>query len=402
VRIGISGLAVGNPGGLGRLSRTYLLALARAAPDWELRVYFRDRRQAALLAGELPTRDADAPAGIVAHYAPLGGLNRLLLEEFDLPRQLGPLELDAYLGCDFTLPPRPLAPRELVVLPDLLPFTRPATVGWRARFLYRRGIRRSIRRRATLLCISQRTAELLGQVFPGDECDARVVRPALSPRLLKLAVDQRSADVPLQVRGSLHGVSSPGRYLLSVGVAGSRKNTALLLDVYRRLVLSGDYHGSLILAGGNGSYHTAPGERKLVLEAAHPLPRPAGDPVPAVYDLGHVSDTDLSQLYRDADLLVSLSAEEGFGYPVLEALAHGTPALVTDGSVMAGIAAGGIATTRLSLRECSQRLKSALAALPMLRQEAAALRLEDYSIERLGRELVAAIADAPSGEPPAP
>lgn len=387
---------MGHPGGLGRLSRTYLLALALAAPDWELHAYFRDHGQEELLKDELPVRANGGPANIFPHYPPFGGINRLLLEEFDLPRQLGRLGLDAYLGCDFTLPPRPLASRELVVLPDLLPFTKPATVGWRARFLYRRGLRRSIGRQAALLCISQQTADVLRQVFPSHRCEARVVRPALSPRLLELAGRSRSADVPLQVRGGLNSVSAPGRYLLSVGVAGRRKNTALLVEVYRRLVIAGDYGGSLIMAGGDGSYHTARQPRKLALEAAHPLPRAAVNPAPAIHDLGHVSDSDLSQLYREADLLVSLSQEEGFGYPVLEALAHGTPALVTDGSPMAGIAAGGIATTKLNTRECSQRLKSTLAALPLLRQEVAALRLEDYSIERLGRELVAAIADEPT------
>ncbi|MBN2083195.1 glycosyltransferase [bacterium] len=395
MRVGISGLAVGHPTGLGRLSRTYLLALAEAAGDWELHVYFRNRRQYEHLSDELAGGTGEVPANIQPHYPPVPGLNRLLLEEFDLPRQFGRLALDAYLGCDFTLPRRQLAARELVVLPDLLPFTQPATVGWRARLLYRAGIRRSIGRRAVLLCISPHTKDALDRLFPGHGCETPVIMPAISPRLLALAQSQPGVDLPLQVRGSLHAVTSPGRFLLSVGVLGPRKNTELLAHLFQRLVLEGEYHGSLVLAGGDGSFHTAPDERRLAFTTVQPLPAQERDRTPAIYDLGRVSDHDLSRLYRDADLLVSLSTEEGFGYPVIEALAHGTPALVTAGSSMAGIAPGGVAATELEPARCYERLVSALNALPLLRQEAAGILSEDYSSERLGRQLRAAVAGEP-------
>jgi len=391
VRIGVSGLAVGHPTGLGRLSRTCLQALAQAAPDWELHVYFRDRGHCQALADECRHNHRDEPRNIVPHFPPVRGLNRLLLEELDLPRQFAGLKLDTYLGCDFTLPPRALAPREVVILPDMLPFTQPFTVGWRARFLYRRGLGRSVRRQATVLCISQYTKAQFQQCFPAFSGEARVVYPALSPRLMHLAQRSRSSDLRLQVQGSLHAVTAPGPFLLSVGVLGARKNTALLASTYRRLVLSGKYPGSLILAGGDGRYHTAPREQRLALEAARPLPRQRGETTPHIYDLGYVSDGDLSQLYRDADLLVSLSTEEGFGYPVLEALAHGTPALVTAGSSMTEIAQEGIAATGLKPDECSGRLVSALRALPLLRQEAARLDLGRYSIARLGADLKAVL-----------
>lgn len=399
MRVGISGLAVSNPAGLGRLSRTYLLALAKAAPEWELHVYFRAHSDQELLADECRHAHRGEFHNIVPYFPPISGINRLLLEEWDLPRQLSSLQLDAYLGCDFTLPPRSLATREAVVLPDMLPFTKPATVGWRARFLYRRGILRCLRRRATALCISQHTLSAFKSLFPSFAGNTAVAYPALSPRLIHLAVRSRAADVPLQVRGSLHSVSSPGPYILAVGVSGPRKNTSLLVALHRRLVLDGQYSGSLILAGGDGRCHTAPNERQLALEAAQPLPRRRGSTTPYVYDLGHVSDHDLSQLYRDADLLANLSSEEGFGYPVLEALAHGTPAFITADSSMTEIASEGIAATSLEPDECFARLVSTIGALPLLRREAVRLNLERYSIERLGASLKAALLGKHSLEP---
>lgn len=391
MRVGVSGLAIAHPAGLGRLSRTYLLALAKAAPDWEIYVYLRSRSHLRHLADEAAAEFSGAPVNVIPHFPPIPGANRLLLEEIDLPRQFSKLELDAYLGCDFTLPPRAVAARELVVIPDLLPFTRPRTLGWRARLLYRHGIRRSISRQAALLCISRHTLATFERLFPDNQCETHVIRPALSPRLISLAHRQHTSDVPLQVRGSLHAVSSPGPYLLSVGVSGPRKNTALLVSQHLRLVLDGAYKGSLILVGGDGQYHTAPREQKLAYGTVHRLPQPAHSNPPAVYDIGYVSDSELSQLYSRADLLVSLSTEEGFGYPVLEALAHGTPAIVTEKTPMVDIAAGGVVTSSLDPNIGYERIKSALNCLPALRQEAAAVSIEDFSLERLGRELRAAI-----------
>jgi glycosyltransferase involved in cell wall biosynthesis len=390
MRVGISGLAVGNRSGLGRLSRIYLLALALAQPEWELHAYLRHPSDLQLLRDECDHHTSGLADTLIAHYPPLPGLNRLLLEEWDLPRQFMPLGLDAYLGCDFNLPPRSVARREVVILPDLLPFTQPGAVSWRARWLYRRGIRRSAARAQALLCISQHTRDALQQRFPQLAGDARVVYPALSPRLWQLAHMEHHADHPPQVLGSLHGFSTRGRFILAVGTLGERKNTGLLASVYTKVVLTGDYRGSLVLVGGDGSYHTAPRPAGLALEMAGPLLLEE-HPSAEIHDIGRVNDYDLSQLYRHADLLVSLSVEEGFGFPVLEALAHGTPALVTDGSSMTEIARRGIVTTGLGRKECEQVLASALGALPLLRQEAATLPVDAYSIDRLGRELSAAL-----------
>jgi len=395
VEVGISGLAVAHVSGLGRLNRTIILALASAAPLWQLHVYLREPDQLKYLAKEAGARESDLPPNIVPHYPGTGWVNRFLLEEHDLPRRLGRLRLDAYLGCDFTLPPRAVARRELVVIPDLLPFTRPRTLGWRARLLYRRGLHRSIKRRAILLCISHHTLTALNSVFPDHRCAAQVLQPALSPRLIDLASRSREVDRPLQVRGTSHSTISPGPFLLYVGADGPRKNLSLLANLHRRLVLEGAYHGSLILAGGSGRYHTAPANSGLAYNVVHPVRPRVPDKTPAIYDLGLVSDVDLSQLYAHADLLVNLSMEEGFGYPVLEALAHGTPALVTENSTMAGIASGGVVSTALDPETSYQHLVSALGSLSLLRREAAAVPISHYSLERLGKELRQAIMGEP-------
>lgn len=385
VRIGLSGLSVSNPTGLGRLARIYLIALANAAPDWELHVYFRSPACREALLAECDRDTCGCCEAIVAHYPPMPGLNRVVLEEYDLPRQFAKLDLDAYLGCDFTLPGWKVARREYIVFPDMLPFTKPGTVNWRAQWLYRRGIKRSLARQAQVVTISSYSANTLSTLFP-QSAAAKVIYPALSPRLWRFAQNQE-ADHALQVRGTFANIQRPGPFILSVGVAGKRKNTRLLVETHTNLVRQKSYQGSLVLVGGDSGFHTAPRTGKsLAIEAVGYSPSSAA-PGPQVYDIGRVSDYDLSQLYHGADLLVSLSTEEGFGFPVLEALAHGTPALVTKGSSMVEIANTGIVQTPLNKAECLSRLKSTLGALEILRREALQLDVGQYSIGRLGNEL---------------
>jgi len=98
----------------------------------------------------------------------------------------------------------------------------------------------------------------------------------------------------------------PSRYLLAVGAFEPRKGVELLLEAHARARRDG-LAAELVFAG-TGPLETAPG----------------------VTALGYVTDEQLDALYADALALVSASREEGFGFPPLEALARGTPAVVPD------------------------------------------------------------------------
>ncbi|MCC7478305.1 glycosyltransferase family 4 protein [bacterium] len=400
MRVGMSGFAVGNSAGLGRASRTYILGLLHARPDWDFHLYLRSPEHLQMLKEEAGTQLKPLLERLNLHYpsALMGSLNRVLQENFDLPRRLRRVRPDVYLGLDFTLPPAPVCEKEAAVIYDLLPITRPETVSWRARLLYSKAIRRAVERQARLVCISDFTRRQLEENFPGRELDTQVVRLALSPHVWSNAISAAEQDHVLQVRGSQAVLCDPGRYLLYVGACGPRKNLDLLTESFRRLVESGQYNGSLVLAGGDGRYHTRASTRlgaqsQMALQAVGAQMQ-QGDEQPGkpeIHDLGFVNDFDLSQLYRNADLLVSFSLEEGFGYPVLEALAHGTPALVTQGSAMAEISSRGIVQTGLEPQQCVASLAAALAALPQLRQELRANPEDFNQFERLGRELATAL-----------
>lgn len=110
-------------------------------------------------------------------------------------------------------------------------------------------------------------------------------------------------------------------YFLCVGTIEPRKNHMLLLHLWRRLVaLYGDAAPRLVIVGQRGW------ENENVLDLLDRCPALAGH----VQELGTVPDSRLTVLLRGARALLMPSFAEGFGLPVAEALAHGTPVLCSD------------------------------------------------------------------------
>lgn len=104
----------------------------------------------------------------------------------------------------------------------------------------------------------------------------------------------------------------PKSYFLYLGALERRKNLPALLRAYQAARSAGIGSG-LVLAGRGTERGPVPGEQ-----------------LPGVLRLGYVADADLPALYAEARALVSVSWYEGFGFPPLEALAVGTPSLVSD------------------------------------------------------------------------
>ena len=135
----------------------------------------------------------------------------------------------------------------------------------------------------------------------------------------------RSAEqlVPQLAAFGLH----PGGYLLCVGTLEPRKNLQLVLRAYERLPAALRASYPLVLAG-MASWQSQ--------QLAAPLQRAIASG--QVLLLGYQSDESLAQLFAGAHLLLFPSLYEGFGLPVLEAMASGTPVIATQTSSLPEVA----------------------------------------------------------------
>jgi glycosyltransferase involved in cell wall biosynthesis len=185
----------------------------------------------------------------------------------------------------------------VVTVYDLAVLRYPAVFNRWTRTYSRAAVPRVVRAAARLIAISERTrgelVELLG--VPHDR--VRVIPLGLDPAFV--------AD----------GAAADGDYVLAVGTLEPRKNLARLVQATARLGVE------LRVVG-------AAGWGEVEVRGDH------------VRWLGRVPDVELARLYRGALCLCYPSLYEGFGIPVLEALACGTPVVTSEETPMADLAGG--------------------------------------------------------------
>jgi len=126
-----------------------------------------------------------------------------------------------------------------------------------------------------------------------------------------------------QVEGVKHHYGIEDEYILAVGSIEPRKNLGRLLVVYRMLVEHLGIAHKLVLLGGAGWRNTSFYE---LLDCLGVQGR--------VVFTGYVPDDDVRALYSGACFLAFPSLYEGFGLPILEAMACGTPVLTSNCSSM--------------------------------------------------------------------
>ena len=215
-----------------------------------------------------------------------------------------------YLSTDSLVVPVLLGRRATVVVHDLSPVLHPQTQARRAKAFYRLLLGAACRRAGAVVVPSTSTRDDLVARHPGVAARVHVVPEAARA---------------LPEGGALPGgVHSP--YVLHAGTHEPRKGVRELVEAFLRAAPP-DWR--LVLAGKPG-WLSADEQSRLdaLVEGS------AG----RVRRLGFVTDAELGALYAGAGLFAYPSAYEGFGLPVLEAMAAGAPVLTTDAAALLEVA----------------------------------------------------------------
>ena len=187
----------------------------------------------------------------------------------------------------------------------------PEWFSYRDRLVLRGGIGMTLSRGASVITISQHSKVEIAKYYRLLPERIDVTPVAADPRFRVLAPDALRRDRFLQL-----GVRSP--YVLAVGNLQPRKNLARLVGAYAQLRQAGEIPHQLVLAG------KAQWNESNVYEAV----RRAGIEKDVLFT-GYVSEDDLVGLYNGADAFVYPSLYEGFGLPVVEAMACGVPVVTS-------------------------------------------------------------------------
>jgi glycosyltransferase involved in cell wall biosynthesis len=198
---------------------------------------------------------------------------------------------DDVLHCPtFRAPPRSPVPL-VVTFHDLAVLRHPEAFNAWSRAYARLTLPRIARAAAAIVAVSE---------FTRDEVVELLGVPQEKVRVIQHGVPQAFAA---------DGAAAEGDYVLAVGTLEPRKNLPRLVEGFRRADLDG-CELRVVGARGWGGVRVEHGDR--------------------VRWLGEVTDDELARLYRGARCAAYLSLYEGFGLPVLEAMACGAPVVASD------------------------------------------------------------------------
>ncbi|HEX8169367.1 MAG TPA: glycosyltransferase family 1 protein [Thermoanaerobaculia bacterium] len=279
----------------------YLLRELAKREDVEL-VLFGDAR----VTDEGPSLHADLPANARLCVFDLRGARP---GRFDRPLTAAAYvawialeDCDVLFGANYFLPRLhgAVARRRVVTVHDLTYKRFPELLQQETLDNLERQMARELAFADAIVCVSESTRRDLLHYYPIDPSRAVAIHSGLGAPAVAEPVD---------------GV--PPRYILFVSTVEPRKNLATLIDAFERLRDRGAYDGSLVVVGKIG----------WKSEALAPRLRGA-----RIVHLDYVRAPQLATIYERAEAFVFPSIYEGFGFPLLEAMSRGVPAIAARSS----------------------------------------------------------------------
>ena len=232
-----------------------------------------------------------------------------LKEQYWLRSLAGSLSLDL-VHSPYYIKPYWLPCPSVVGIHDLIPMIYPQHLPhrWTA-WIFRAAASLAVRRASHVIAISESTKADLVHLFGTSPEKITVTYLAADERFHPL--ERKDCERVLQRYGLPRG------YILYLGINKPHKNLVFLLQVFSQV----ETEVKLVLAGKEDPRYPQARQEAERLNLGE-----------RVVFLGEVADNDLPMLYNGAELFVFPSLYEGFGLPVLEAMACGTPVICSSTS----------------------------------------------------------------------
>lgn len=285
-----------NNTGLGQYSRTLISDLEKYLPQNE---YY-------LFSPKAPKTENNFSSKIIYPEN-----KRLFWRSFGIKKQIIEQKLDIYHGLSNEIPfvSKSKMPCKFVVtIHDLIALKHPEWYPYFDARIYRSKIKFACKNADKIVAISEKTKQDILETGLAPESRIQVIYQSISELYRN----------PISQNESYSGIP----YLLYVGSFSERKNVLFLLRVFAALKSKIPHHLYLI-GNGNSTY-----EKKMMsLSTKLGLEK-------RIKVLKQISNEDLPYYYQNADLMLYPSKYEGFGLPVTESLACGTPIVSTQKTSM--------------------------------------------------------------------
>lgn len=302
VAVGAVSLNDGHGGGLNRFTETLVSEMVARHPG--VRVFTTSRRMAARCPDEVvPVRTPGVADGSFR-----GNLARLLWHQALLPAALRRQRAGVFFSTVAEGMLRPPCP-QVVTLHDVIPLVYPELFA-RLDLLYRHWLPRVIRASSALVVMSEATRRDVERYYAAD-VEGRPIHVVYQG--YRRDVFRTVPPAAVEEVRKRHGL---GRYVLAVGETRPYKNVRRLVEAFARGKF-GDTQLAIVGRAHKDDPHLGMLPRTLGVEQR-------------VRFLGFVPDGDLAALYGGAEAFVFPSLYEGFGIPVLEAMACGCPVVCSS------------------------------------------------------------------------
>jgi len=365
--------AIRQQAGIGRLVRGQIEALIGLNPGYDLRLF---------VAGRITEADRRA-APLPLHATPIDERNLVRIWhrlDFPLPRVewFTGAPLDLFHATDFVLAPT-RARRKVLTVHDLAFIHYPNAAMPSLHHYLNVVVPRSVRRADRVIADSHHTAQDLTEQWQVAPERITVVQGAVDHSHFQPVTD------PARLRAVRERYAIGARpFILALSRLEPRKNFVRLIEAFAQARLEAKLPHHLVIGGGKGWLYDEIFRRVVDLKLQDD-----------VHFTGFVADADLPALYSDAAFFVYPSLYEGFGLPIVEALACGTPVLAADNSCLPE--AGGAGTLYVKAEDVGSivagivRLATDAALRAQLRRAGLA-HAAHFTWERSARQLLDAYA----------